>query len=246
MNIVIPIAGEGRRFREAGFRSPKVLIETAGRPLLYWALDSIQPLLAEYRVIFLCLTRHLQAYPLKQLILDYCPHAAIIALDRPTQGQAATVLEARKLLREDEPLLIYNGDTYMKLAHVEALLGFDQGVDGIIPVFPSSDPAFSYVLADRNGNVLQVREKEVISPWATTGLYGFRTASMFLSAAEEAMAQPCITGGEYYVAPLYHDLIGQGCTFRMLPVERCLPIGTPEQWHTFQSVIGSVIGEGGR
>ncbi|GIQ69353.1 hypothetical protein DUZ99_17195 [Xylanibacillus composti] len=244
MNIVIPIAGEGRRFRHAGFRLPKVMLETAGKPMLYWALDSLQPLLADHRVIFVCLSRDLQAYSLDQTILDYCPHADILGLDAPTRGQAESVWAARTILDKDEPLLIYNGDTYTKIDE-RSLLGFHQD-DGMIPVFRSSDPAFSYVLTNGDGKVVQVREKEVISAWATTGLYGFSRTELFLAAAEKALAEQRKADGEYYVAPLYNDLIGQGYSFRIEPVKLCLPIGTPEQWRYFQSVIHSGKGEGGR
>lgn len=244
MNIVIPIAGEGRRFREAGFHSPKVLIETSGRPMLYWALDSLKPLLVSHRVVFVCLTRHLQAHPLEQVIRAFCPHAVIVGLERPTQGQAETVLAARSVMAEDEPLLIYNGDTYMQM-DMEELLDFRHH-DGMIPVFPSSDPAFSYVEVNQDGQVLQVREKKVISPWATTGLYGFGRAGLFLAAADQAVAERRTTSGEYYIAPLYNELIGLGHSFRTVPVKQCLPLGTPEQWKQFQSVMDSGKGEGGR
>ena len=41
MNFLITMAGEGRRFREAGFTVPKMLIEAKGKTLLEWSIDSL-------------------------------------------------------------------------------------------------------------------------------------------------------------------------------------------------------------
>ena len=235
MTIVIPVAGEGRRFQTAGFQKPKMLIETGNKPMLYWALDSLQPIITTQDVIFLCLAEHLRNYPLEEVIYAYCPHAQIITLNNPTLGQAETVLAAKAYLNAKEPLLIYNCDTYMNMK-LEVLLQ-SQGCDGIIPVFQSQDPRLSYVETDLQGRALQVIEKEVISTYATTGLYHFSRSELFVQAAEAAIREGRRVNGEYYVAPLYNDLIHKGHTFRIEPVDCCYPIGTPDQWRQFQTVI---------
>ncbi len=243
MNIVIPMAGAGRRFLEAGFRTPKMLIDTLSRPMLYWALDSLQPLISGERAIFVCLAGHLRSFPLERVIYDYCPHAQLIALDEPTRGQAETVLAAAPLLEADEALLIYNCDTYTKME--AELLRRAFPYDGIIPVFASRHPCFSYVEADAQGNVLRVKEKEVISSHATAGLYHFTRSDLFVRAAEEALYSGREVEGEAYVAPLYNRLIEAGYAFRIERTEACLPIGTPAQWADFQRKMGRAPGKEG-
>jgi dTDP-glucose pyrophosphorylase len=235
MNIVFPMAGEGRRFREAGYREPKMLIQAAGRPMLYWALASLTPYVEIDRAVFICLREHVETYPLESTIRAYCPNAGIAVLDKITGGQAQTVLAAGPLLNEEEPLLIYNCDTYMRMGR--DLFSGIRGADGVIPVFRSQDPGFSYAQADETGRVLQVREKEVISEHATTGLYHFAAARLFLDAAEEAIGRRSTHNGEYYVAPLYNDLIRKGYSIRIAQVESCFPIGTPAQLQAFESAM---------
>ncbi|WP_128893896.1 glycosyltransferase family 2 protein [Longirhabdus pacifica] len=233
MNIVIPIAGEGKRFKQAGFQVPKMLVETRGRPMLYWALDSLQPIIQQHHVVFVCLERDLAHFPLQSIILQYCSHAEIISLDQVAEGQAATVLKAAPLLHDNESLLIYNGDTY-SVMNTDVFK--NKSCDGIIPVFPSQDPAYSYVQVDGQNNVLSVKEKEVISPYATTGCYHFSSTSLFVEAAQKMIQGEDKVLGEYYVAPLYNTLVQQGYTFMIHEVDVCHPIGTPQQWQQFQDL----------
>ena len=52
MNIVIPMAGAGSRFSNAGFKTPKPLIDVQGKPMYQWATNSL-PLEYASRLIFI-------------------------------------------------------------------------------------------------------------------------------------------------------------------------------------------------
>ena len=54
MNIVIPMAGRGSRFKDVGIDVPKPLIPVRGVPMYVWAMRSL-PLELATRVIFICL-----------------------------------------------------------------------------------------------------------------------------------------------------------------------------------------------
>ena len=41
MNIIITMAGLGRRFRKAGYNCPKYMIEAKGKTLFDWSMDSL-------------------------------------------------------------------------------------------------------------------------------------------------------------------------------------------------------------
>ncbi|GAA4726356.1 glycosyltransferase family 2 protein [Brevibacillus fulvus] len=233
MNIVLPMAGLGHRFRAAGYEQPKQLINVLGKPMFYWALDSLRPFVRIDKMIFVCLREHLEAFPLKNAIYRYCPQAKIVSLDCVLEGQAKTVLAAKMLMKPDEPLLIYNCDTFMYTRKTPIWSRRNTGSDGVISVFRASDDCFSYVQLDPTGLVKQVKEKEVISPYATTGLYQFAKARYFVEAAEEAIASHDRIKGEYYIAPLYNRLIDKGFRFEIDPVHACFPLGTPEQLASF-------------
>jgi NDP-sugar pyrophosphorylase family protein len=41
VNIVIPLAGAGSRFLDAGYDKPKPLIEFGGKTMIQWAADTL-------------------------------------------------------------------------------------------------------------------------------------------------------------------------------------------------------------
>ncbi|UFJ42457.1 glycosyltransferase family 2 protein [Brevibacillus humidisoli] len=233
MRVVLPMAGLGRRLQQEGDVTPKMLRQIAGRPMLHWALDSLQGQVDVDHVIFVCLKQHLDRFPLEQTIRRYSRDARIIALDHPTRGQAETVLAAAPHVPLDQPLMIYNCDTYLESRIGQTLARLSGLVDGVISVFPSQEDCFSYVEVDDTGTVTRTTEKEVVSSYASTGLYHFSRARFFWEAAETAIAQGERTAEEYYVAPLYNDLIAQGKHFVIDQADCCYPLGTPEQLEAF-------------
>ncbi|PZD95304.1 hypothetical protein DNH61_12185 [Paenibacillus sambharensis] len=237
MNIVIPLAGEGRRFQEAGFHVPKMLIDVAGRPMLYWALDSLLPFFQNHHFIFVVQQAHLNSTDLEQVIYRRCPEAAVVALDRKTRGQAESVWEARSVMCQSDPLLIFNGDTYVGTDIGRALSEDAGSLDGLINVFQSSDPSFSYVELHGNELVRSVREKRVISPWATSGLYYFRTAAEYLRLVSQAVEEDVPAGeGEWYVSEIYNLMIRAGGRVGIDRALFCHPLGTPSQMDAFINI----------
>ncbi|MEC0248494.1 glycosyltransferase family 2 protein [Paenibacillus chitinolyticus] len=236
MNLVIPMAGAGRRFLETGCSRPKMLLDVQGKPMLYWALDSLREHVCLDGTVFVCLEEHLNVWDLEKKIRDYGIRPRIVAVPSVTRGQAETVLLAQGALNPSAPLLIYNCDTYMTSSLGRTLRSLDDGIDGLISVFPSSNPAYSYVELDSAGFVVRVKEKEVISDLASTGLYYFSAAASFVQAAEDAIAGGVSDGGEYYVAPLYNLLLAGGARIVTDLARTCHPLGTPEELREFISL----------
>ncbi|MFE4570374.1 glycosyltransferase family 2 protein [Paenibacillus chitinolyticus] len=228
VQIVIPMAGRGQRFRDAGISVPKMLIPVAGKPMLQWALESLTPHFPGNTILFVCLEEHLEQGELETVIRSCCGNAVIRSLPEVTGGQAETVLSAEACLDPERPLLIYNCDTYTESSIGRTIRTRGNEADGIISVFASASPAYSYVRTDEGDRVAEVREKQVISNLATTGLYYFRQAGLFLESAEEAVRFGTAEG-ETYVAPLYNRLIARGFTVVADQADRCFPLGTPEE-----------------
>lgn len=60
LNIVLPMAGRGRRFHEAGYVIPKPLIEIHGIPMIKLVVDNLTPR-CEHRFIFVAQREHIDA-----------------------------------------------------------------------------------------------------------------------------------------------------------------------------------------
>jgi hypothetical protein len=115
------------------------------------------------------------------------------------------------------------------------------GVDGLIMTLKSDDSKWSYAKTNSEGIVEEVREKEVISSEATTGVYNFQFAKYFIDAAKTRIVQNQTTLGEFYVAPVYNDLIAQGKVIRILNIEvnggEFHGLGTPEDYENYLSSL---------
>ena len=183
MNIVMPMAGRGHRFVEAGIDVPKPLIDVRGRPMYAWATDGL-PLDEANRLIFICLAEHLADRALETDIRSRygSRRPVIVALDEVTQGQACTVLTARKWIDNDEPLLIFNADTYCPTTVAAAARRFGRKPPESSTC--SRPRATNGALLDSDPTTACWRppEKRRISDWASTGLYYFRRGSDFVAA----------------------------------------------------------------
>jgi UDP-N-acetylglucosamine diphosphorylase / glucose-1-phosphate thymidylyltransferase / UDP-N-acetylgalactosamine diphosphorylase / glucosamine-1-phosphate N-acetyltransferase / galactosamine-1-phosphate N-acetyltransferase len=229
LNIVMPMAGLGSRFRQAGFQVPKPLIEVRGRPMYAWATESL-PLEKSTHLIFILLASQPECPDLRRDIEQrYAQHKPIVlTVPELTAGQAITVLRAKEFINHNEPLLIHNADTAFDADHSWVERAATESLDGALLVFPSQEKRWSFSCESAAGFVEEVREKEVISPWATTGTYWFRRGADFVSAAESRFNSGKREASEFYVGPLYNDLIARGAKVKNFSIRKLYCFGTPE------------------
>ncbi len=229
MNIVIPMAGLGSRFRQAGFATPKPLIDVRGRPMYAWAVDSL-PLAQARRLIFVLLESQPECVALRDDIMRrYSRHKPMVLIvPQLTAGQSVTVLRARAEIDNEQPLLIHNADTAFEIDNTWVPDALAKDADGALLVFRSQENRWSYSREDQSGWVVEVKEKKVISPWASTGTYWFRRGRDFVRLAEARLQAGRKEASEYYVGPLYDDLIAGGARVKNFPIRRLHCFGTPE------------------
>ncbi|CAN7184104.1 glycosyltransferase family 2 protein [Phenylobacterium sp. LjRoot225] len=207
LTIVVPMAGRGSRFADAGFKDPKPLIPVKGVPMIKLVIDNLRPS-RPHRFVFICQREHVAAYDLERLLGLWAPGSAIVQLDGVTEGAACSVLTAEAWL-DDSPLMIANSDQYLDIA-IDDYLDAMEGCDGLIMTMTASDPKWSFVAVDDQGFVTEVAEKVPISDEATVGVYNFARGRDFAEAAREMIAKDLRVNGEFYVAPVYNMLIEQG------------------------------------
>ncbi len=229
LNIVMPMAGLGSRFRQAGFAAPKPLIDVRGRPMYAWATESL-PLDRCARLIFILLASQPECPELQRDIEQrYARHRPIVlTVPELTAGQAITVLRAKEFIDTDEPLLIHNADTAFDADPSWVDAAWNERLDGALLVFPSQEKRWSFSRENAQGRVDLVREKEVISPWATTGTYWFRRGRDFVRAAGARFQSGRRDASEFYVGPLYNDLIAAGAQVKNFVIRKLYCFGTPE------------------
>lgn len=237
LNIVVPMAGRGRRFAEAGYAEPKPLIPLAGAPVIEYVVRNLRPR-RPHRFVFLCLAEHLAAYGLRALLARLAPGCEVLPVEKLTDGAASTVLLARDLIDCGEPLMIANSDQLAD-ADMEAYLSAADGLDGLIMTMRASDPKWSFVRLGPGGLVAEVAEKKVLSGEATVGVYNFARGSDFVRAAEEMRRKDLRVNGEFYVAPVYNELIAGGKRVGIYNVgaefDGMYGLGIPEDLRRFEA-----------
>jgi NDP-sugar pyrophosphorylase family protein len=210
LNIVMPMAGRGKRFADAGFTVPKPLIPIHGRPMTEVVIDNLRPS-RPHRFIFLILREHADGFGFDRYLRGWAPGCHIRYVDRVTEGAACTVLLARDLIDNDQPLMIANCDQWVDIAIDDYLRSMDQeAADGLIMTMWADDPKWSYVRFDATGRVVEVVEKQVVSNEATVGIYNYRRGCDFVRAADGMIARGLRVNNEFYVAPAYNELLAEG------------------------------------
>lgn len=237
INIVIPMAGAGSRFFNAGFMLPKPLIEIHGCPMIKIVVDNLKPN-QSHRFIFICQKSHATKYSLREKLNSISKNSIIIEIDNLTDGAACTVLMAKEYINNSDPLMIANSDQFVDLdinLYLSRLASSD--LDGLIMTMSANDPKWSYVALNEQNFVSRVVEKEVISSNATIGIYNFRRGKDFVFAAEEMIAQNLRVKNEFYVAPAYNILINQEYKFGIFNAgsekQGVYSLGTPEDLDFF-------------
>ncbi|NIG14637.1 glycosyltransferase family 2 protein [Pantoea sp. Cy-640] len=210
INIVIPMAGAGSRFAKAGFKDPKPLIKVHGVPMVKLVVNNLKPQ-QEHRFIFIVQKKHDDEYGLSEVLKSWEPTCEIVHANGLTEGAACTVLLAKEFINNESHLMIANSDQYVDCNINDYIDELDNNrLDGIIMTMKADDPKWSFVGFDNAGYINKVVEKEVISDEATVGIYNFRKGNDFVDAAEEMIRRNERVNNEFYVAPVYNDLIKNG------------------------------------
>ncbi|MDE8343511.1 MAG: glycosyltransferase family 2 protein [Acidocella sp.] len=210
LNIVVPMAGAGSRFAKAGYVLPKPLIPVHGVPMIRLVIENVRPRCA-HRFIFICQRAHVEDFGLREKLTQWAPEAEVVEIDGLTDGAACTVLLAKHLFDTAEPIMIVNSDQFVDVAIDDYLADMEtHRLDGLIMTMQADDPKWSFAGVDDAGMVTRVVEKEVISSHATVGIYNFRSGAEFIRHAEAMIAKNLRINNEFYVAPVYNEMIGQG------------------------------------
>jgi len=239
--IVIPMAGHGKRFKDAGISKPKFMIEVKNKTLFEWALDSL-PLEISRKIIFICLEEHEKEFRIGKFIKNIMEERfpkinyELIYIEKTTRGQVETVLHAKQLMDSESPLIIYNIDTHFISTRLKSkiLTLKNKNIDGMLGCFTSDDENLSFVELNDKGLVKQVREKEKISSLASTGLYVFSNGRQFIEAAETMIKNDIKVKNEFFVSEIYNILLKSGSRFDIDIAEEFVPFGTPEDIKKFE------------
>lgn len=219
VTVVIPMAGKGQRFKDAGFFVPKPLIPIGNKPMIERVVDNFRPNFDNH---FILVTRN-----------DVAPKidGKLYPLNHDTEGTVATILEIEHMIGRDDPLMIVNCDQLIPNFEPDDFMS--KSADCSVVVTKNDSPKHSYVKTE-NGLVTEVAEKQVISDKAIAGVYFYRKAKYFIDNAKKMIEKNLRVNNEFYVSPVFNEIIADGLTVNTYEIDNWQPIGTPEELLEFQ------------
>lgn len=243
MVLIIPMAGEGSRFRDAGYKLPKPLVPVSGKPMIVRVLESLPP---SDRIVCLVRQEHIDQFHIDTLIKQHAPDAVIVPIAKTTEGQASTCMLAMPHISSDEPIFIaacdnsflYNKERYAQLVS-------DPSVDAIVWTFTQNEllrakpEAWGWVqLADDGVTIMDMSVKVPVSdnPFndhAVVATFYFKRAGDFVSAYERMVAANHRINNEFYVdaMPIFMNQIGKRCV--MFDVDLYVGWGKPSDVYIY-------------
>lgn len=229
LNIVIPMAGAGSRFVDAGFSTPKPFVDVCGVVMIERVLNNLK--IDNARYILIVRDEHLvsEKSSFERLRKEY--NCEILTVDKLTEGAASTILLSCWLINNDEPLLLANSDQIVEMdIGVFINDSIERKLDGSILTFPANHTKWSYAKVDDEGHLVELREKEVISKHATVGLYYYQRGRDFVNSAIQMIANNDRVNNEFYTAPAYNYSVQNGLKIGILDIEesQMYGLGTPE------------------
>ena len=233
LNIVIPMAGYGSRFKTEGYVLPKPLIDVAGKPMIQRVVDNLN---LNATFIFIVQEEHARLYDLeaklKSIVKGSDCH--VIMLNGVTEGAACTVLTAKHLINNDVPLLVANSDQYVEWSSNQFMYCASTADGGILTFQdPEKSNKWSFVKTDKDGWVQEVKEKQPISEMATVGIYHWSKGFDFVRNAEQMIAANDRVNNEFYIAPVYNYGVKEGKKYKVHNCARMWGLGTPQDLEYF-------------
>lgn len=231
LNVLIPMAGAGSRFAEAGYSFPKPLIDVNDKPMIQAVVDNLA---IDATYTYIVQKSHFEKYNLGYLLNAITPNCNIVQVDGVTEGAAVTCLLAKEFINTEDPLVMANSDQIVDWNSREFLYEMhSKNADGGIATFKSTHPKWSYAKINELGLVTEVAEKKPISDDATVGIYYWKHGSDFVKYAEQMIDKDIRVNGEFYTCPVFNEAIQDDKRIYTTTVKKMWGIGTPEDLNNY-------------
>lgn len=253
MNIIMPMAGAGQRFIDAGYtiHKPAILItdRRTGKdyPMVVCAtMDLPGVRLDGSNVTYIDRLFH-KSDGIEDIILEYYPKANFITVDNLTEGQASTCLLAKKIINNNDELLIAGCDNGMVVNERKFFMEKENS-DVLVFTYRHNESvllnpnAYGWVNVDTENNIIDLSIKKAISntpmeDHAIVATFWFRHGSDFVKAAEKMIAENDRINGEFYVDEVIKHSISLGQKCKVFEIERYIGWGTPKDYENYMRTI---------
>jgi hypothetical protein len=165
-----------------------------------------------------------------KIINERYPEISIIKLENPTKGALVTSIMGLGNFDLSQPVVIAPTDScYLPNInqYIENFINLE--VEAGVLIVKDRDPRWSYVLVDKAMEVKEIKEKQIISEFATIGVFYFKSAHTLLGAARWCLVNNISLNDEFFVSHSINYLIASGKKIGsgLLKRENYYPIKSP-------------------
>lgn len=236
------MAGEGRRFKDVGYETPKPLIDVNGLPMVVRALKSMPP--ADLNVLIVRRDQ-VDSSELRDTVLKHFGRVEIVEIDRLTEGQASTCLLAERAVPTGSIINIGACDnelTYDPKKYEEAIASFDtlvwtyRGKDNVL-----ENPAmYGWVKTVNQTTEIESVSCKVpisddpINDHAVSGTFTFTNSDELFEGIRTMISKNDRVNGEFYLDVVPNHLTNRRGVFELSNHE-CF--GTPQELEKYLSQV---------
>lgn len=253
MNIIIPMAGEGKRFADEGYKISKPAIPTIDRktgiekPMVACAVSDLPGVESDgSNVIFIDRDFH-KRDGVEDVILKEYPKSRFITIDHLTEGQACTCMLAKDLINNDNELLIAGCDNGMVINETK-FNDLRKSTDCLVFTYRHNEAvlknpnAYGWMIIDENDNVIGTSIKKAISDTpmndhAVVATFWFRKGSIFVEATGKMITENDRINNEFYVDQVVKHVLDLGYSAKVFEIDRYIGWGTPKDFEEYTQTI---------
>ncbi len=224
-SLVICMAGLNTRFHNVGFDIPKYLLPWKDETIIHEILKNLN----SFDDVVLVANKR-DEYFRGELLKTIEPlglHSGNVIYIGDTDGQAHTAyIGCLALKNQTDSFFIHNADTILMGRKLNDI----SFADAYIDVFVANNPSYSYVRTS-DGLALDIVEKSAISPFASSGLYGFRSGYFYLESYESLSYH--FSEKEMYIANVLSDIIKKQYSVNINSLSNdheTIVLGTPQEY----------------
>lgn len=246
MKLVIPMSGQGSRFKAAGYPDLKPLIMVDGKPIIAHVLDMFP---GEEDVIFICNRDHLADPTLhtREILLDLKPNAQIVAIPDHRKGPVYATSLAFDLIADDEDVIVSYCDFTQRWDYEQFKRDLaEKNPAGAIPSYTGFHPhllhknLYAGILADENNMLLDIKEKhrfteEPEDSYHSGGIYYFASGALLKRYSQELMETDMHLNSEFYTSMVYYLLKRDNLPIYVPTVTHFMQWGTPEDLEEYEA-----------
>ena len=231
---IMPMAGEGKRFKKEGYKTPKPLIDINGEPMF---IKSAKCMPDADLWIFIMQKKYLENDIVVREINNNFKKYKIITVDQVTKGQANSCVLAKKYLEKDDQIFISACDNFIEFdikAYNKKLKECD------VLVFTTQcnkthqqNPKSYGWIKKNNAGILDVSCKKPFSSNPVNdriiiGTFAFKGLDFFIKSIDSLFRKKIKINNEYYLDMALSETINLGFNVGEIIVNKFINWGTPD------------------